>query len=217
MGNRVKKCLYIVIVLALLFFCNEKNKLEEMIGGNFSYISDVEIKQQLEHIFSTFPDDVSWIYRDINGDEKKDLILTENAYGRGRERILGVFAIEKNDVVTVLWDIVDMTCFYELCDKGVLYYEQYYGVYDNERYTLYRFDEYWDKIFVEGMELIYIEDIRALSSIQMTFSEDMTIGEINCWKFGISSGITQYTKIAKSEWLEKYYLLFGKEYNGEIM
>ncbi len=203
LGTRVRRCLSILVVLILLVWGNKKDKLEEMMEGNFGHISDEGIKQQLEHIFASFPDDMIWIYRDINGDGKEDLLLREDARSMGKERIVGIFTIEKRDVVTILWDVVDMACFYELCDEGVLYYEQYYGVHDKERYLLYRFDESWDKIFVAGLEVICVEDITEM--------------EISCQKLSMSDGVIQGKKITMDEWLEEYQVLFGKEYGGEII
>lgn len=198
----------VVVILSIVVFFHffGMNKLEAIEAGNYSYINDQMAQEVLEKRDSN---NFTWIYRDINGDGEEELIVQDN-YATGS--ILFIFSMEKNKVVTVYTDLNDMGCFTQLCDNGLLYYDQYYGVYDYEQYILYRYDQDWNEIFIDGLELYYIDKPEEGVKSKGNGTLDMQEAGLYFWNFKICNGERVYTELTQEEWNNKFNELFGKEY-----
>ncbi len=86
--------IFIIIVLSIIIslICSvDINKLKEIEKGNYSYIDNETIQEQLPKIFSVNASNMKWIYKDINSDGKKDLILLDSY---GVLKIVGIFVIK---------------------------------------------------------------------------------------------------------------------------
>lgn len=202
--------IFIVTILSIVVFLHfeDVDKLKAIEKGNYSYINNEITQEVLEKRDST---DFTWIYRDINGDGEEDLIVQDDYAANS---ILFIFSMEDDKVVTEFADINDMGCYTQLCDNGLLYYDQYYGVYAYEQYILYRYDEEWNEIFVDGLELYYIdkpdEGVRSKGNGALNMEE---VG-LYFWNFKMCNGERVYTKLTQEEWINKFNDLFGKEYEG---
>lgn len=199
-----------IIGIVLFLHVEGVDKLEEVEKGNYNYVSSERTQEVLEKRDSK---DLTWIYRDINGDGEEELIVQDNYAANS---ILFILSIENDEVVTVFSDLNDMGCYTQLCDNGLLYYDQYYGVYDYEQYILYRYDKEWNEKFVEGLELYYIdkpeEGVKSKGNGELNMEE----AGLYFWNFKIYDGERVYTKLTQEEWIERFYDLFGKECEGYI-
>lgn len=206
-------CVVSVCIICFLCFTKPQDKLKKIEEGDYSYINDNKIQQQISKCFSSSFSNVRWVYEDINKDGIQDLILEEVTSKTAK--IIGIFTIENHDVTIVLWDDADMTSYYERCDSGVLWYTQYYGIYGNERYELYRYDNDWNKIFIKGLELYDIED---MSTVQyLDDSLKLNREGVHYLEFFIQDEKKQYMELTEKEWLEEFSVLFGKIYGGDIL
>ncbi len=113
---------------------------------------------------------------------------------------------------------MDAGCYYQLCDDGLLHYDQYYGIYEYEKYELYHYDENWNEIFVEGLELYYLFESEEGQEQKKYLNEELHMEEAGLyfWKVEKQGEERKYTKLTQEEWTEKFYDLFGRECEGEI-
>lgn len=205
--------LVIAVGLGIIAFIPDvsgKNKLNAIEKGDYSYIESDWTREVFE---KRNPADFTWIYRDINGDGTEELIVQDDY---AASSILFILSIEGNKVVTRFADLNDMGSYTQLCDNGLLYCDRYYGVYDYEQYILYRCDKDWYEIFVDGLELYYIdkpeEGVRSKGNGEL----DMKEAGFYFWNFQICDGERVYTKLTQEEWNKKFKDLSGKEYEGII-
>ncbi len=230
----MKKITYIVlsivsIAMVLALFksfmdLEDVDKLKEIENGNYSYIDNEHVRKHLEILLPKGADirdsDYEWVYKDINGDGKEDLILQEkncNMEPPGNTLILDIFTIKEGDVVHVFADYMDAAYYCQLCDDGLLYYEQYYGRYDYEQYILFRYDKDWNGIFVDGLALYYLlESDEGEEEYTIYEDLDMEKEQLYFWEFQMQDGKKEYTGLTKEEWANKFYELFGRECKGEI-
>lgn len=225
-----KKLGYIVLCMSFIVviwniamsFTHSKNvnKLKEIEEGNYSYIGDEYTQEHLKRIFSEGPGNSNyiyeWVYKDINADGEEDLILQEKYVYAETPRIVDVFSIKDQDVVHVLCDYMDADYEYQLCDGGLLYYEQFYGKYDYEQYILYHYDKEWNEIFVDGLELYYLYELEEGQEEYSIGQLDMDKERLYFWEFKIQDEKKEYTKLTEAKWKEKFHDLFGRECRGEM-
>ncbi len=191
------------------FFAKPCRQLQEIENGNYSGLEE-RIQQQLQNRFSSPGSDLKWIYEDINQDGMDDLILYEI---RGeRQPIVGIFTIRDQDVIAVLWDVIDVTTYYERCENGLLFYDQYYGEYAGEWYELYQYDNEWNIQLIKGLEIYDVEDITAVQQSDVPDREGM-----HYRKFDVRDGQKEYEELSEEEWLKEFSVLFGTKYKGEIL
>lgn len=199
-----------IIVIVLFLHVESVDKLEEVEKGNYSYISNETTQEVLKKRDSK---DLAWIHSDINGDGDEELIVQDDYAANS---ILFIFSMENGEVVTEFSDLNDMGCYTQLCNNGLLYYDQYYGVYDYEQYILYHYDKEWNEKFVEGLELYYIdkpeEGVKSKGNGELNMEE----AGLYFWNFKIYDGERVYTKLTQEEWIERFQYLFGKECEGYI-
>lgn len=220
----MKKNFYITILFAItvtmglgvivrIFSVTGQEKLKAIENGNYRYIDDKRKREQLSKMFSINADNLSWIYKDLNNDGEEELIL--QAFS-DTDKIVGVFTLESHNVVTVLWDDIDVCIYYQVCEKGLLHYTQYYGTYDFEQYELRSYDEEWNEIYVDGLEWYYLleeeEEVREHLGEHL---ENMEIGKVYFWEFNRRGDEKAYTKLTQEEWKNKFYTLFGKNCESE--
>ncbi|MCM1235247.1 MAG: hypothetical protein NC489_34535 [Ruminococcus flavefaciens] len=218
--SKVKKYIslaVIVFIVFLIIYMDVKNTpgiLKEIEKGKFFLIDDAKIEEQLGSMFSSEPCHVAWIWRDLNSDGILELILAEK---KAPERIIGIFSALGNKVSIVLWDDVDVTEYYELCESGLLYYSQYYGIYDQERYMLYRYDIDWTKELVEGLEVYWIEDVdnAEVNLDELPFAIDAKSDYYLV--FQREEGKEHYKELTREEWLKEFISLFGRAYQGMML
>lgn len=185
--------------------------LQEIKNGRFYLLNNEKIEKQLNRLFSSEPAGAAWIWQDMNGDGVLDLILTEK---NPPERIIGVFALRDNIASVILWDDVEMTEYYKLCETGLLYYSQYYGVYDKERYALYHYDGDWKKELIKGLEVDWREDIDTEAEWESFpyFAKEKR----SCYfAFYEKEGQERQEELTRETWLNEYELLFGTAYPGD--
>lgn len=219
--NTILFIMFVVIVynmVAFIFSHERVSKLNEIERGEYSCIDDESMQERLSRTLSGNTDHMSWIYKDINDDGKDELILQEFS---DTDRIVGIFAEKESNVVTVLWDNVDAGSYYQLCEKGLLHFNKYYGTYEFEQYILYDYDKEWNEIFVEGLELYYLweqeeEEERYVKEHLGEQLKDMEKEKVYFWKFKMRDERKEYTELTEEEWKEKFHDLFERECEGEI-
>lgn len=120
----------IVAIIGIVLFLHVESvdKLEEVEKGNYSYINSERTQEVLKKRDSK---DLTWIHSDINSDGEEELIVQDDYAANS---ILFILSMENGEVVTEFSELNDMGCYTQLCDNGLLYYDQYYGVYDYEQY-----------------------------------------------------------------------------------
>lgn len=205
-----KKILLFAFFIVYINLDKTPRVLKEIKNGKYFLVNDAKIEKQLDRIFSSYSDYIIWTWRDINSDDILELILTE------KEKVIGIFALCNNDVIVVLWDDVETTDYYELCETGLLYYSQYYGIYDKERYELYQFDKDWNEELVRGFEIYCITDVADIDKgkERMPFNIDRPGNYyLEFWK---EDGIEKYKELTPELWLKGFEILFGKTYQGDI-
>lgn len=215
-GRIVFAVIMIFSLILISYLCKPVNVLKEIEKGNFYYIDNDKIREQLEKTASSASNHVTWIWRDINADNGQELILVEKD---DPAKIIGVFAAVNDKAVSIIWDDTDVVNYYELCEDGLLSYSQYYGVYDMERYELYQYDDGWNAILIKGLEIYFFEDI-SNASLQLDnefFSQNNIDKEGGYYlEFEMYDGKKQYKELAKEEWLREFQDIFGKTYDGEM-
>ena len=232
-----RKTIYIVlsvVFIAMILILSKSfmdledvDKLKEIEKGNYSYIDDEYLRKHLEIISSKMAyvrdGDFEWVYRDVNGDGVEDLILLEkytNMEPPGNALILDIITIKDGEVVHVFADHMDIAYYCQLCDDGLLYYEQYYGRYDYEQYILFRYDKDWNGIFVDGLTLYYLLELgegeEEFYKGRISEDLDMEKEQLYFWEFQMQGEEKEYTELTREEWINKFYELFGRECKGEI-
>lgn len=205
------------IIGILLIHCASVNKLKKIERGEYRYIDNEKRQEQIARTFSRQADRMSWVFKDINHDGNEELILQEFS---DTDRIVGIFAMKGSDVITVLWDDIDAGSYFQLCERGLLHFNKYYGTYEFEQYILYDYDEEWNEIFVEGLELYYLfeEDEEVERTVEEHLGEQLKMEKekVYFWEFQMWNEEKKYTKLTQEEWNEKFYDLFGKECEGYI-
>ena len=172
--------LFVIIVLLIAVLCTRHNKneakLENLINGDFDCLSDSNIKDALKGIFDQQLVETEWIYFDLNADGKMELVLQEKncVENKTLKRIIGAFAIQDNEIIAVIWDIIDAGEFYFIGNDKLIYFYGYYGMYEQEVYQIYQFDSEWKKQFLEGFEHLYIYDLEELPSDWLEYHPTMT-------------------------------------------
>lgn len=232
-SKRMKKIIYafsgvilivIILISSKIFIYLRVDKLKEIEGGNYTYIEDEYVRKHLEILFpqggNIRDSDYEWVYKDINGDGEEELILQEkNLYMEpsGNSLIIDIFTVKNKDVVHVFSDYMDAAYYCQLCDNGLLYYEQYYGRYDYEQYILFRYDEEWNEIFVDGLALYYLLEPDE-GEEEYTIYEDLYMKkeQLYFWEFQMKDEKKDYERLTQEEWTNKFYDLFGRECKGEI-
>ena len=230
----MKKITYIVLSVVFVamilvlskYFIDLKSvdKLKKIEGGDYSYIDDEYVRKHLEILFNKGVDtkyiNYMCVNKDINGDGEEDFIFQEkNLYmeSPGNTSIIDIFTIKEGDVVHVFADYMDAAYYCQLCDDGLLYYEQYYGRYDYEQYILFCYDKNWNEIFVDGLALYYLlESDEGEEEYTIYEALDMEKEQLYFWEFRMQDGKKEYTGLTKEEWTNKFYELFGRECKGEI-
>jgi len=181
MKKHNKVLIYLIVVLStiLLIFLysntvNENRLLkkddntvalsEQIKNGDFSNLLETgntdigEIKRIYE--IQKGNDNIEWVQFDINGDDCNELIWQEkNSDKPNMKRIIGIFLLHTDVVECIVWDVNDLTEFLFLSIVGnVIYYTQYYGLYDYIGYEQYKFDNEWNKELVCGLYVYKIYD-----------------------------------------------------------
>ena len=197
------------IIGILLIHCASVNKLKKIERGEYRYIDNEKRQEQIARTFSRQADRMSWVFKDINHDGNEELILQEFS---DTDRIVGIFAMKGSDVITVLWDDIDAGSYFQLCERGLLHFNKYYGTYEFEQYILYDYDEEWNEIFVEGLELYYLfeEDEEVERTVEEHLGEQLKMEKekVYFWEFQMWNEEKKYTKLTQEEWNEKFYDLF---------
>ena len=138
---------------------------EQIKNGDFSNLlekGDTDIGE-IKRIYEIQKENnnIEWVQFDINGDDFNELIWQEkNSDNPNMKRIIGIFSLHTDSVECVVWDVNDLTEFLFLSIVGnVIYYTQYYGLYDYIGYEQYKFDKEWNKKLVCGLYVYRVYDI----------------------------------------------------------
>lgn len=123
-----------IIGIILGIICSQKkvHTLEEIVSGDYSGIEDQKIAEALQTALSNEPDQLEWIFMDLNGDGKEELILRDKDYQtKYMLSIVGIFSLKRGKVVCNLLDLGDVGEFFFLCNGHLMYYCDFWGqIYD---------------------------------------------------------------------------------------
>lgn len=167
----------IVCIIAVLSIRHNKDLLlENLISGDYDYLSDSNVKDALQRIFDQQLVETEWIYFDLNADGKMELILQEKNYAADThlKSIIGAFAVKDNGISAVIWDLNETGEFYFISNEKLFYFYGYYGPYNYKVYQIYQFDSEWNKKLLEGYEYFYIYDVDELPSDWLEYHPTMT-------------------------------------------
>lgn len=196
--------------------------LKAVEGGDFSYIEFELARESLEGMFQGDPNNpflfgpegMTWIYRDLNGDGEEDLILKSRGLGGS---IVGAFTVEGEEVRTVIWDEMDIDYYSRLWDDCLMYRSGYNGLYNCEELIFYRYDEDWNRIFLDGLAMYYLYESEERDAVALNDEMSLTEDGLYCLEFTVKDerGIEkEYREISEAEWLERYHGYTGEEYEG---
>lgn len=199
-----------------------QDMLKAVEDGDFSYIELESVRDSLEAMFHGAPnnpylfgpEDMSWIYRDLNGDEEEDLILKRRGLGGS---IVGVFTVDGKEVRAVIWDEMDIDYYSRLCGDCLIYRSGYNGLYNCEELIFYRYDEDWNRIFVDGLAMYYLYESDEREEVVLSDEISLTKDGLYCLEFLVKDewGVEkEYREISEAEWLERYYGYTGEQYEG---
>lgn len=200
-----------------------QDMLKAVEDGDFSYIELESVRDSLEAMFHGAPnnpylfgpEDMSWIYRDLNGDEEEDLILKRRGLGGS---IVGVFTVDGKEVRAVIWDEMDIDYYSRLCGDCLIYRSGYNGLYNCEELIFYRYDEDWNRIFVDGLAMYYLYESDEREEVVLSDEISLTKDGLYCLEFLVKDewGVEkEYREISEAEWLERYRGYTGEEYGAE--
>ncbi len=214
----IKKAVVPIIVIAALALVgvlyilkNGAPSLEQLVGGEYSYIYDSDVREAVEDAFAQRPDELEWVWWDANLDGADDLILQEKTpCADGMKRIQGVFCVSDNKIICVMWDDTDVTEFYSVCNNKLVYYSQYLGTYTQKVYEVCEYDCDWNKETVSGLEFFYIENMTEMPADWTTEHPDMHAEGACYQKFSVEeNGEKAYTTLTLQEWCEEFEKLWG--------
>ncbi|MDL2301957.1 hypothetical protein LJC58_06345 [Lachnospiraceae bacterium OttesenSCG-928-D06] len=141
------------------------NSLSEQIkNGDFSSvkISNNTNVEEMKRIYEkqNKKDNIEWVLYDINDDGIEELVWKEKeSYNQNIKRIVGIFLFHIEGAECIVWDINDSTEYMFLSiDGNIIYYTQYYGIYDYIGYENYFFDKDWNKILVCGLYVYNVDE-----------------------------------------------------------
>lgn len=199
-----------------------QDMLKAMEKGEFGSVEFEYVRDSLEHMFhgdpyNPFlfgPEGMAWRYEDLNGDGEEDLILESGNLGGS---IVGVFTVDGESVRTILWDEMDIDYYSRLWKDYLMYRSGYNGVYVCEELIFYRFDEAWDKVFVDGLAMYYLYESEERDTVALSDEMSLTEDGLYCLEFSVEDewGIEKdYREITKEEWLTRYRGYTGEAYEG---
>lgn len=214
----IKKAVVPIIVIAALAFVgvlyilkSGAPSLEQLVEGEYSHIYDESVRKRVEDAFAQRPDELEWVWWDANLDGEDDLILQENTLcADGMKRIQGVFCVSDKKIICVMWDDVDVTEFYSVCNNKLVYYSQYLGTYTQKVYEVCEYDGDWNREAVSGLEFFYIENMTEMPADWTTEHPDMQAEGAYYQKFSVEeNGEKVYTSLTLQEWCEEFEKLLG--------
>ncbi len=222
MKKKLTIILFVISIFGAYFFLKYSSQnyvsLEKVIQGDYSGISNKETRQMVQEVLQQRLEEVEWIYKDLNGDNRSDLILQETMQCEETymNRIIGIFCVVENEIICMLWDTVDGTEFFGLCNNQLVYYKQYYGTFDKESYELYQYDQKWNIRLIGGMEVYYIEDMKEMPSDWSINYPEMIREGIYYMKFYVQENGDEchksYIVMEEEQWKEEFNVLFKQEY-----
>lgn len=195
---------------------NTETLIRQIRNGDFSNlelsnnISINEIKRVYEK------NNIELVECDINGDGLIELIWQEkDSYNNYMRRIIAIFTFSNSKTKCVVWDVNDSTEFLFMSKlDNIIYYTQYYGLYDYNRYDYYVFDKDCNKEFLYGLCIYNIYDIQEINMAWWNEEHpEMTIEGVYYKKHTVR--LTGEGKISNEEELEKKEFLNSfKEMTG---
>lgn len=200
-----------------------QDMLKAVENGDFSDIEFELVRDSLESMFHGAPNNpflfgpegMAWIYRDLNGDGKEDLILESGNLGGS---IVGAFTVDGNEVRTVIWDEMDIDYYSRMWDDCLMYRSGYNGLYHCEELIFYRYDEEWNEVFVDGLAMYYLYESEERDTVVLNDEMSLTEDGLYCLEFSVKDewGIEkEYREISEAEWLERYHGYTGEDYGAE--
>ena len=199
-----------------------QDMLKAVEDGDFSYIEFELARDSLESMFHGNPNNpflfgpegMTWIYRDLNGDGEEELILKSRNLGGS---IVGAFTVDGEGVRTVIWDEMDIDYYSRLWDDCLMYRSGYNGLYNCEELIFYRYDEDWNRIFVDGLAMYYLYESDERDTVALNDEMSLTEDGLYCLEFTVKDewGMEkEYREISEAEWLERYHGYTGEEYEA---
>ena len=214
----IKKAVVSIIVIVALVLVGvlyvQKSgapNLEQLVEGEYSYIYDTDVREALEDAFAQRPDELEWVWWDGNLDGEDDLILQEKIpCADGMKRIQGVFCVSDKKIICVMWDDVDVTEFYSVCNNKLVYYSQYLGTYTQKVYEVCEYDCDWNRETVSGLEFLNIENMAEMPTNWTTEHPDIQAEGAYYQKCSVAeNGEKVYTFLTVQEWCEEFENLLG--------
>ena len=138
----------------------EEDYISKIKNGDFSYITEASVvsKEVLECAYENMSQDTEWIMTDLNQDGEEDLIWQEKASISTQKKILAVFDAAQNGQC-VFYDGMDAGEYFFITKEEVLiYYSQYFGIYDYVSYERFCYDKEWNIERKDGLYAWYVYD-----------------------------------------------------------
>lgn len=200
----------------IVLFCVEKRRSrieDEITNGNFSRLSENELVN-IEEIEWTYESEcargnIEWRKVDLNGDDICELIWVEkDSYSEERKRIVAIFTQgEKKECV--LWDVADYSEYFFLGNEGnLIYYTQYFGVYNTVRFENYVYDENWNQQMVYALSVYEIYDISQME----WWKDDHPDMKENGIYYRKEGNESEQVKLTEGEFVDLYRQMAGHEF-----
>ncbi|MBO5056837.1 MAG: hypothetical protein J6C64_10865 [Lachnospiraceae bacterium] len=123
--------------------------------GDWSLVIPFEGMENL-----TRKENLKWLQADVNGDKIPELLslYSENAEN-SISPIEHIFIYKAGKVEHVFSDLNDYTEFFFIGkNRNLIYNYSNYGLVDYGSYSQYRFDETWDRVLLDKLEIYHFED-----------------------------------------------------------
>ena len=109
-----------------------------------------------------------------------------------------------------MWDDVDVTEFYSVCNNKLVYYSQYLGTYTQKVYEVCEYDGDWNREIVSGLEFLNIENMTEMPADWTTEHPDIQAEGAYYQKCSVEeNGEKVYTSLTVQEWCEEFEKLLG--------
>ena len=169
---KIASFIYIIAFVAIIFSFNanglsdetDKALIEQIISGDFSGIeeSDVVSIEELESVYKNISEDTEWTLCELNSDGIEDLIWRKRENSGQEKEIIGIFDIEGKGKC-VFWDEMDAGEYFFVADNGnLIYYSQYFGIYDYMSFEKNIYDRSWNRELETGLYIYNIYDVEEI-------------------------------------------------------
>lgn len=203
-----------------------RQAFEQIMQGDWSLVTHIA---GLEYMWEMKGDE--WKQADVNGDGLPELICQDGSGDRTEHKksVNLIFAWDGEKAELIYIDLVDPMEFLFLTDDGQLIYEwSTSGTPKRTQFTQYHFDEKWNLVFEEALQLFYFGDEDTYSEEDAEYYKDQYYST-----FGIYGGGLYYQQmrpktedeleesndsyiaqknISYSQFREKYYEMTKQEF-----